>query len=275
MRDISNDYYAVLGVDPQASSGAIKSAFKRLALQYHPDVYKGTDAQERMRGLLQAYQILSDPEARKDYDAQLRGGGSPARTMGAKNSTTMGKSNGFSQHGQGPYAFPDLRQTPTSTFSLALDGITYQLSSAQAESLKWDGVLRGTMLAPAVTSSGVTYICQRCHHRWSAQREARPASCPACHASDWDEYLLLRCTHCQAVFASKELRDPLRGNSLYHPYELFPLCPNCRRSQWCPAENGRVNTLRAAAARRATLLWSSAIGVCVLVIVLLSLVLLR
>jgi DnaJ-class molecular chaperone len=45
------DYYTVLGVDGQASPEAIKTAFKLLALQYHPDVYKGEDAQERMRAL--------------------------------------------------------------------------------------------------------------------------------------------------------------------------------------------------------------------------------
>ena len=43
------DYYAVLGVDAHAPTEVIKKAFKHLALQYHPDIYKGEDAQERMR----------------------------------------------------------------------------------------------------------------------------------------------------------------------------------------------------------------------------------
>ena len=64
------DYYTVLGVDSQASASTIKAAFKKLALQYHPDVYKGPDAQERMRDLLIAYQTLSDPVSRRDYDVQ-------------------------------------------------------------------------------------------------------------------------------------------------------------------------------------------------------------
>lgn len=269
--DISNDYYAVLGVDSQASASAIKTAFKKLALQYHPDVNSGTDAQERMRGILQAYQTLSDPQARKEYDAQRRGEGGSARgaTVG---SATMRRGNGIGSNGQGRFAFPDLRETPTSTLTLSLEGIVYHLSSAQAESLKWDGVLRG---AAPVADIDAFYHCQRCHHRWSGRGSAHPATCPDCHAQDWAEYLLLRCTHCQAIFASRESRDPLRGNSLYHPYELFPLCPHCRRSQWCPAENGRVQSLRAAAARRTLLLWSSVALVCVLLVAVLALVVLR
>jgi hypothetical protein len=260
--DTSNDYYAVLGVDSQASVGAIKAAFKKLALQYHPDVYKGSDAEERMRSLLKAYQTLSDPEARREYDALRRNGGHV-------DGVALRKERGPDRPGR--FAFPDLRQTPTTSLLLSVDGIAYQLSSAQAESLKWDGFVRGR----ASTAEGGSYTCQRCHHSWKAAGGACPSLCPACHAGDWDEYLLLRCTHCRAVFSSKEIRDPLRGNNLYYPYDLFPLCPNCRRSQWCPAENMRVNALRAAAARRSALLWSAAIGVCVLLIALLALAVLR
>lgn len=215
-----------------------------------------------MRRLLQAYQTLSDPEARREYDALRRNGG---RVDGS----ALRKE--YRSDRPGRYAFPDLRQTPTASLSLSVDGIAYQLSSAQAESLKWDGFVRGR----ATADSGGPYTCQRCHHSWQAAGDARPSACPACRADDWDEYLLLRCTHCRAVFSSKEIRDPLRGNNLYNPYDLFPLCPNCRRSQWCPAENIRVSSLRAAAARRSTLLWSAMIGVCVLVIALLALAVLR
>ena len=68
--DTFTDYYAVLGVDPNSPASEIKTAFKKLALQYHPDVYKGEDAEERMRVLLLAYQTLNDPAERKAYDAR-------------------------------------------------------------------------------------------------------------------------------------------------------------------------------------------------------------
>src|SRR6266699_5412607 len=62
------DYYAVLGVDANAPTEIIKKAFKHLALQYHPDIYKGEDAEERMREILLAYQTLIDPERRRTFE---------------------------------------------------------------------------------------------------------------------------------------------------------------------------------------------------------------
>ena len=271
--DTSNDYYTVLGVDSRASTGAIKAAFKRLALQYHPDVYKGDDAQERMRSLLQAYQTLSDPVARKAYDD--RHSGVRATTANGPVGRDEFRARKTAAE-EGRYVFPDLHIPQTSPVTFKLAETTYQLTPTQAEHLQWDGLLRGVLSDTTMPATGTSYGCQRCHHSWSVPSAAEvPLACPACHARDWAEYLLLRCTHCQAVFASAEIHDPLRGNALYHPYELFPLCPHCRRSQWCPAENQRVSTLRAAVARRNALLTGSLVGVCLLLIVVIALVLLR
>lgn len=271
--DTSTDYYHILGVDAQASADTIKSAFKKLALQYHPDIYKGADAQERMRHLLQAYQTLSDPAARKDYDAQRSGkstmASAPTRREGSTNTSTQQDKR---------FAFPDLSTTPVTTLAFALDDIAYKLSSAQAETLRWDGVLRGVAADPEGAGSSQVYHCHRCHHKWSVPATSRnpptsPQTCPACHSSQWAEYLLMRCIHCQAVFESKEMTDPLHGGSLYNPYELFPLCPHCRRSQWCPAENARVDRLRAAADRRRMFLWLGTSACFFLIVVLLALLL--
>ncbi len=271
--DTSNDYYTVLGLDSQASASAIKAAFKKLALQYHPDVYKGEDAQDRMRSLLQAYQTLNDPEARKAYDDRHFGTRATAADSFAGRSEYQARKASVEQ---GRYAFPDLSMPRHAPLVLNLDAIDYQLTPAQAERLQWAGLVRGMLPDPAASAPSTSYSCQRCHHHWSVLVSAGlPLTCPACHAQDWAEYLLLRCTHCQAVFASAEVHDPLRGNVLYHPYELFPLCPRCRRSQWCPAENERVATLRAAASRRNALFTSSVVGVCLILVVLIALVLFR
>ncbi len=66
--DEAKDYYELLGIATGADAGEIKAAFKRMALKYHPDVYAGPDAEERMRLLLEAYKTLSDPTKRRTYD---------------------------------------------------------------------------------------------------------------------------------------------------------------------------------------------------------------
>jgi molecular chaperone DnaJ len=62
------DYYRILGVDRNADDKAIKSAYRKLARKYHPDVAKGKDGGERFREIAEAYEVLSDPEKRRRYD---------------------------------------------------------------------------------------------------------------------------------------------------------------------------------------------------------------
>jgi hypothetical protein len=288
--DTFTDYYAVLGVDSHASASTIKAAFKKLALKYHPDVYKGADAQERMRELLVAYQTLSDPSSRRDYDMQraehiLDTSGStqdkkqPLQGTGRYSVPTRrtGRDN------QRAYAFPDLDATPLTSITLQLGNVRYLLLPDDIYCLKHEGILQGVAdqsnggLALTSTQQPENY-CHRCHHHWLSSSSARASRtiCPSCKASDWAEYMLLRCTHCHAIFESDEIRDKiLGGGQLYHPYELFPLCPNCRRSEWCPAENARIDALRAANARRRAILWMSMFVIAVLIIGIMALMLMR
>ncbi len=64
------DYYEVLGVPRDADQKAIKDAFRKLALQYHPDRNKVPGAEERFKEIAEAYAVLSDPGKRADYDAR-------------------------------------------------------------------------------------------------------------------------------------------------------------------------------------------------------------
>lgn len=63
------DYYEVLGVDKGADESAIKSAYRKLAKKYHPDVNPGDkEAEKKFKEATEAYGILSDPEKRRQYD---------------------------------------------------------------------------------------------------------------------------------------------------------------------------------------------------------------
>ena len=66
------DHYAVLGVEADASESALKSAYRRKASEFHPDKNPSDDAAARFRETQEAYDLLSDPGKRRDYDENRR-----------------------------------------------------------------------------------------------------------------------------------------------------------------------------------------------------------
>src|SRR5918997_2057778 len=80
------DYYKILGVEKKASSEDIKKAYRKLARQYHPDRNPGdSSAEEKFKEVQAAYDLIGDPEKRKQYDqgGGLFGGFDP-RNMGGQ-----------------------------------------------------------------------------------------------------------------------------------------------------------------------------------------------
>ena len=63
------DYYEILGVNRDADAAAIKSAYRKLARKYHPDVNKTKEAEEKFKDINEAYEVLSDKNKRQRYDS--------------------------------------------------------------------------------------------------------------------------------------------------------------------------------------------------------------
>ncbi len=88
----SKDYYETLGVSKDASADEIKSAFRKMAKKYHPDINKEPGAEAKFKEIGEAYAVLSDPDKRRQYD-QL---GHEAYTNGAAQGGFGGGFGGFS-----------------------------------------------------------------------------------------------------------------------------------------------------------------------------------
>ena len=218
------DFYQILGVSKDADANTLKSAYRKLARQYHPDVNKDPGAEDKFKEIGKAYEALADPETRARYDQFGEAG-----IGGAAGMPDMGDMGGFgdlfetffngfggqpSQGGRsqrrGPQQGDDLRYDLNIDFKDAIFGQQREINIPHLETCE---VCRGTGAKPG---TGPT-TCTTCGGSGQVRRATRTpfgnftqvAECPTCNGSG--QIIADPCTSCGGN-GVKQVRKKLRIN---------------------------------------------------------------
>lgn len=163
----TRDYYDILGVPRGASDEELKRAFRKLAQQWHPDVNRTAEADDRFKEINEAYQVLSDPQRRQAYDTFGHAG-----VGGAEG---FGPFGGFSGFGDIFDAFFGGGTTSDARRGRAPTGadLRYDIQ------LTFDEAIRGAEKDISFTALGA---CQTCAGT-GAEPGSNPITCPQCNGS--------------------------------------------------------------------------------------------
>ncbi len=203
------DYYEVLGVGRDADENAIKSAYRRLARQHHPDVNKSDDAEERFKEINEAYEVLSDADKRAAYDryghAATQGGfgagpggagfgGFPG--FGDIFEEFFGGMGGMRSAARGPARGADLRYDLEITFQEAVFGAEKEIEIPRQEICP---VCQGSGAEPGTKP----IRCPQCNGTGEVRRAQQTilgqfvsvSTCPRCNGER--EIATTPCTNCR------------------------------------------------------------------------------
>jgi molecular chaperone DnaJ len=185
------DYYEVLGVSRDASPEEIKKAYRKLARQYHPDVNKSPDAEQKFKEVKEAYDVLSDPDKRARYDRY--GHEDPTAGFGDAGGFTGADFGGFGDifdmfFGGGsrrdpnaPQRGDDLQYTLTIEFKEAVFGAEKEIQIPRTETCD---VCHGSGAKPG-TRPETCHVCRGTGQQELVQntpfgRIVNRRTCPAC-----------------------------------------------------------------------------------------------
>jgi molecular chaperone DnaJ len=193
------DPYELLGVERGASDAGIKRAFRRLARELHPDVNKhDADAEERFKEAAEAYEILSDPDRRRTYDAfghdGLRTGGWTPGAGGFGNvedilTSVFGRGDSifgdlFGFADRGPAGGGDVAAEVEVSLAEVVTGAERQVSFAAVstcEHCRGNGAEPGTPIHTCDTCGGVGRVQQV--RRTAFGQLVQTSTCPTCHGA--------------------------------------------------------------------------------------------
>ncbi len=215
---MAQDYYKTLGVDRKATPQEIKSAYRKKAMQYHPDKNPGDKkAEEHFKEISQAYEILSDPQKKAAYDqyghAAFQGGqgGHPGGGFGGFG----GFEGGFDFRSSGFGNFSDIFENVFSDFA-GSGGHQRQSGSSQlrGDDLRYDleislnDAFQGIKKSITIRKLNACGTCAGS----GAKKGSSPVTCATCHGSgkiraQQGFFVVERaCTSCQGL--GKIIKDP-------------------------------------------------------------------
>lgn len=190
---MKNDYYAILGVDRSASNTDLKSAYRAMALKYHPDRNPGDrEAEEKFKEAAEAYEVLSDPRKREIYDQYghegLRGNGFQGfsgfedifSSFGDIFEGIFGFETGRGRSRTAPRQGADLRYDLKISFMDAAFGTSPEIEIERFEGCTTCG---GTGAAPGTQPS----TCPTCRGTGQVTKSSGffsiSSTCPQCHGA--------------------------------------------------------------------------------------------
>jgi molecular chaperone DnaJ len=133
------DYYQTLGVSPSATDEEIKKSYRKLALKYHPDQNKGdAKAEDKIREINAAYEILGDPETRKSYE-QLRFGGFGKKTDGFDIEVEEGPDPHIILQGMEKKLWDEARKELFAKFIKNIEGVKAELAEIRERTVALQG----------------------------------------------------------------------------------------------------------------------------------------